>query len=65
MNEPLIDSIKSRLLDARKILLTSHIRPDGDAVGSRCIERGGARAFIPIDPHVARAVTVVDGYLLI
>jgi phosphoesterase RecJ-like protein len=27
-------AIKQRLLDARRVLITSHIRPDGDAIGS-------------------------------
>ena len=34
MTEAVDASIKERLGDARKILITGHIRPDGDAVGS-------------------------------
>jgi bifunctional oligoribonuclease and PAP phosphatase NrnA len=34
MSEDIIAAVKDRLGDAQKILLTSHIRPDGDAVGS-------------------------------
>jgi len=34
MTEDIIAAIKERLGDAHKILITSHIRPDGDAVGS-------------------------------
>jgi len=34
MTEDIIAAVKERLGDAQKILLTSHIRPDGDAVGS-------------------------------
>ena len=34
MTEDIIAAIKDRLGDAQKILITSHVRPDGDAVGS-------------------------------
>lgn len=34
MNEAVNKAIKERLGDARKILITGHVRPDGDAVGS-------------------------------
>jgi bifunctional oligoribonuclease and PAP phosphatase NrnA len=34
MTEDIIAAIKERLGDAQKILITSHVRPDGDAVGS-------------------------------
>jgi len=34
MNESVSTAIKIRLVDARNILIASHIRPDGDAVGS-------------------------------
>jgi len=34
MTEDIIAAIKERLGDAHKILITSHVRPDGDAVGS-------------------------------
>ncbi len=34
MPEDIIAAIKERLGEAKKILITSHIRPDGDAVGS-------------------------------
>jgi bifunctional oligoribonuclease and PAP phosphatase NrnA len=34
MPEDTIAAIKERLGDAQKILITSHIRPDGDAIGS-------------------------------
>ena len=34
MSEEIIAAINKRLGEAQKILLTSHIRPDGDAVGS-------------------------------
>ncbi len=34
MNEPIHDAIKARLHTAQKILIFSHIRPDGDAIGS-------------------------------
>ena len=34
MTKDIIAAIKDRLGDAQKILVTSHVRPDGDAVGS-------------------------------
>ena len=34
MNESLSTAIKIRLADARNILIASHVRPDGDAIGS-------------------------------
>jgi len=34
MTEEIIAAIKERLGNARKVLITSHVRPDGDAVGS-------------------------------
>lgn len=34
MNEALIQSIRQRLESAQRILVVSHVRPDGDAVGS-------------------------------
>ena len=34
MNESIGTAIKIRLVDARNILIASHVRPDGDAVGS-------------------------------
>jgi bifunctional oligoribonuclease and PAP phosphatase NrnA len=34
MNESLNTAIKGRLADAKNILIASHVRPDGDAVGS-------------------------------
>ena len=34
MTEKLHKQIKARLDDAKKVLITSHVRPDGDAVGS-------------------------------
>jgi bifunctional oligoribonuclease and PAP phosphatase NrnA len=34
MDDQLTEAIKSRLDDARKILIASHVRPDGDAIGS-------------------------------
>jgi bifunctional oligoribonuclease and PAP phosphatase NrnA len=34
MTEDIIAAIKERLGEAQKILVTSHVRPDGDAVGS-------------------------------
>jgi bifunctional oligoribonuclease and PAP phosphatase NrnA len=34
MDESLNNAIRARLADARDILITSHVRPDGDAVGS-------------------------------
>ena len=34
MTEDIIAAIKERLGEAQKILITSHVRPDGDAVGS-------------------------------
>lgn len=34
MTEGIIAAINARLGDAQKILITSHVRPDGDAVGS-------------------------------
>lgn len=34
MSEDIIAAIKDRLGEAQKILITSHVRPDGDAVGS-------------------------------
>lgn len=34
MSEDIIAAIKERLGQAQKILITSHVRPDGDAVGS-------------------------------
>lgn len=34
MNHPLLDEITSRLMQAEKILIFSHVKPDGDAFGS-------------------------------
>jgi phosphoesterase RecJ-like protein len=34
MNSQIIGEIKSRLAAANKIVITSHVRPDGDAIGS-------------------------------
>ena len=34
MNHPLLDEITSRLMLAEKILIFSHVKPDGDAFGS-------------------------------
>jgi phosphoesterase RecJ-like protein len=34
MDKPLIQEIGQRLADARRILVVSHVRPDGDAIGS-------------------------------
>jgi bifunctional oligoribonuclease and PAP phosphatase NrnA len=34
MDDQLTEAIKSRLDDARKVLIASHVRPDGDAIGS-------------------------------
>ncbi len=34
MNDELIEAIKSRLAQAHAVLVTSHVRPDGDAIGS-------------------------------
>ena len=34
MNESVNTAIKIQLADARNILIASHVRPDGDAVGS-------------------------------
>jgi len=34
MTEDIIAAIKTRLGEAQKILITSHVRPDGDAIGS-------------------------------
>jgi bifunctional oligoribonuclease and PAP phosphatase NrnA len=34
MNEEVIGAIKSRLEDAKNIVVASHVRPDGDAIGS-------------------------------
>jgi phosphoesterase RecJ-like protein len=34
MNEEIIGAIKSRLESAQKIVIASHVRPDGDAIGS-------------------------------
>jgi bifunctional oligoribonuclease and PAP phosphatase NrnA len=34
MNEDIIGEIKSRLENAKKVVVASHVRPDGDAIGS-------------------------------
>ena len=34
MDNHLAGEIKHRLAEAKKILITSHVRPDGDAIGS-------------------------------
>ena len=34
MNELINSAILSRLAEAREILIASHVRPDGDAVGA-------------------------------
>jgi bifunctional oligoribonuclease and PAP phosphatase NrnA len=34
MVEPVVEAIRRRLAEAHKILIISHVRPDGDAVGS-------------------------------
>jgi len=34
MNEGMIDMIKARLDEAKNIVIASHVRPDGDAIGS-------------------------------
>src|SRR5260221_14682888 len=34
MNSQIIGEIKSRLAAANKIVIASHVRPDGDAIGS-------------------------------
>src|SRR5512140_3916726 len=34
MNGELNEAIKSRLAAAQSVLVTSHVRPDGDAIGS-------------------------------
>ncbi len=34
MNESINDQIKARIAEAEEILITSHVRPDGDAVGA-------------------------------
>ncbi len=60
MNEDIDASIKERLGDAGKILITGHIRPDGDAVGSMlglgiALENAGKRVQMVLPaglPHV-------------
>ncbi len=34
MNNQLTGEIKKRLEDAKKVVIASHVRPDGDAIGS-------------------------------
>lgn len=34
MNEQISGDIKNRLADAKKVVIASHVRPDGDAIGS-------------------------------
>ncbi|MDX1440709.1 MAG: DHH family phosphoesterase, partial [Rubricoccaceae bacterium] len=48
-NKAALDSIRKELLSAERIVITAHVRPDGDSLGS---EIGLARFLIALDKEV-------------
>jgi phosphoesterase RecJ-like protein len=66
MDEQLQGAIKSRLKNANEILLTSHVRPDGDAVGSvlglgLALQQAGKKVKMVLADGVPSAYRHLDG----
>ncbi len=66
MNESLTNLIKARLDDSRKVLVTSHVRPDGDAVGSLlgmglALGEGGKAVQMVLADGVPSAYRALEG----
>jgi phosphoesterase RecJ-like protein len=66
MTEDIIAAIKDRLGKARKILITSHVRPDGDAVGSMlglglALENAGKTVQMVLVDGVAASFRYLEG----
>jgi phosphoesterase RecJ-like protein len=66
MTADIIAAIKERLGEARKVLITSHVRPDGDAVGSMlglglALENAGKTAQMVLVDGVAASFRYLEG----
>lgn len=66
MNESVNTAIKIRLADARNILIASHVRPDGDAVGSLlglglALQQAGRNTQIVLADGVPSSFRHLDG----
>jgi phosphoesterase RecJ-like protein len=66
MDDQLTEAIKSRLDDARKVLIASHVRPDGDAIGSLlglglALENAGKSVQMVLADGVSSSFRHLDG----
>jgi phosphoesterase RecJ-like protein len=66
MSADIIAAIKERLGEARKILITSHVRPDGDAVGSMlglglALEDAGKNVQMVLVDGIAASFRYLEG----
>lgn len=62
-----LESIKKYLEEAGKIILTSHIHPDGDAIGSclalyHFLKREGKEVQVVLDDNVPEIYDILPGY---
>ena len=70
MNKPLDDLISKELQNARQILITTHIRPDGDAIGSLIglglsLQAAGKYVQLVMQNDIPPTFRFLDGYDLI
>src|SRR5512144_2713256 len=66
MDQELSDAIKSRLEEARSVLVASHVRPDGDAIGSLlgmglAIENAGKSVQMVLQDGVSSSFRHLEG----
>lgn len=70
MNKDLIDSIKHDLARAQRIMLVSHVRPDGDAISSllafgEVLSADGKDVQLVLEDGVPRALRFLEGWELV
>ena len=61
-----MQAVLERLLDARRIVVTAHVRPDGDALGSAlalagCLRHAGKRVQVALDRAEIGVAAVLEG----
>jgi bifunctional oligoribonuclease and PAP phosphatase NrnA len=67
MVEPVVEAIRRRLSEANKILVVSHVRPDGDAVGSvlgmgLALQEAGKQVQIVLPDGVGGMFSYLPGF---
>jgi bifunctional oligoribonuclease and PAP phosphatase NrnA len=66
MNKPIVEAICQQLQDAGSILIVSHVRPDGDAIGSMlglglALEAAGKQVQMVLQDGVPSSLRFLDG----